>query len=237
MIRCIGFHHRFLYYEAEELNLKELAQGIMYCAKKYIITKLFQLCATVINERLTNKNVCSLLQASFSLHEDILADACMSFIDDHAEDILKQSHHLGLHRDVWKKVVQSDCLDAKEATIMNACAEWSRARCEEQKIVADAQNIREQLGDILYDIRFPRMSLTEFSDCTEEWDILNKGELKEIIKYLGCKNEDKPAISFCCKSRVPRCVEGCQVPTEEKNWHVPKGKFDRMKKGKLDRRL
>lgn len=229
----IEFHSvtRCIYYDELELNVDELAEEIMYCAKKYMLTKLLKQCVNMLGERLTVMNACSFLQASSSVREDLLNEACLEFIERHAEKIFEQSHHTGLHRDLWKKVIQSDKLCAKETTITQACIEWGKVRCEENNRAADAQNVREELGDILYDIRFPCMSLEEFSTFTKEWDILDKSELREMIQYFGCTNRDKDklGISFCKNVRRSNCVEICRFSTTNKvSWYVGKNTIDRI---------
>lgn len=88
-------------------------------------------------------------------------------------------------------LLKCDTLICEEKGIFDACIAWGKAACErkgENPLVPE--NIRAQLKDTIYQIRFNSMTKEEAADCIFSFRrLFTNEELEEIISMIGRKTE------------------------------------------------
>lgn len=88
---------------------------------------------------------------------------------------------------VIEKILQFDELACEEQQIFNACIAWAKAACiRNNQDPGDVTNIRTQLGNSIYQIRFSSLTMPEFETCIRNYPgLLTANELHEIVCMIG----------------------------------------------------
>ena len=63
-------------------------------------------------------------------------------------------------------------------------ARWAEAACRRQEVAASPENMRAQLGEALYLVRFPLMSVEEFAAGPAQSGVLTDREVVQLFLYF-----------------------------------------------------
>lgn len=137
-----------------------------------MIASLTEHCAAALGAILDDSNVFLIFDRSLHLSVHVLSTDCHNFIDRNAVDLFSSDAHLSASADIWKRVVRSDglCVREYEDDVYRACVRCGKARCEDSDLEVNEQNVREKIGDTLYDLRLACMGASEFETCIEEFN-------------------------------------------------------------------
>ena len=175
---------RYIYCETANITA-DTAFPLMYAAKKYLLVALVRECATVL-EHLNVDRVCTVLQQSMSLHENELKEKCLKFIGNNAHRVIDTEEFLRLSRDALDEVACLDILvHTSERQVYEYCVKWARHQLREsENESASDEKIREQLGSVLYKIRFPIMTAKDFAELTAHSTIPTAEEQRDVYVYM-----------------------------------------------------
>jgi len=95
-----------------------------------------------------------------------------------------------------EKIVQFQSLSASELEVFQACLAWSSKECHRRGIAVSPENQRSVLGSVLFHIRFPTMSLFEFSQGVSKANVLTTEERCAVFEYIACRGD---ACHYCRK--------------------------------------
>ena len=176
---------RFMY--SDEVNLSgSNVMGVLYLAKKYIVPSLVDKCSEYLLDNLEPSNVFSILPSAQKYEEKNLVDRCWKVIDQQTELAVKSDGFGEIERSLLETVVKRDTLTIEEIELFKAVDLWATKECERQRLTADGSVKRRMLGEeIVKAIRFPTMKLEDFSTVVLDSDLLEKAEIKNIIKRLS----------------------------------------------------
>ena len=186
MILC----YRFLYTDEVQLNTDNVLQ-VMHAAKKYIVTNLSKKCAEFLQENLSADTAPQLLEQSILFDEKNLKAKVLTKIAEEAPTFLSSEEFTTLSKDALHEVLQLNLQISNEMVVFNASIKWAENRCQQLKRIMDGANFREVLGDNLFLIRFPTMTLDDINDTIIPQDVLTDEEGLQILHYLTEKS--KPA--------------------------------------------
>lgn len=84
-------------------------------------------------------------------------------------------------------ILKLDALVCEEENIFNACIAWAKAACVRENMDQhNAQNLRDQLKESIYQIRFSSMTIAKFAKCIQSCPgLFDVDELQEIICMIG----------------------------------------------------
>ncbi|CAG0912447.1 unnamed protein product [Notodromas monacha] len=167
---------RYLYMDDTQMKA-DVVLSTLYAAKKYMVPFLARACVAFLERSLTAENACVLLSQARLLDEPDLTQRCWEVVDAQAEMALTAD---GL-------------ADVDHATLNTATKKY------ENNDDAVAQRLRRVLGDAVFLIRFPAMSLDEFANEAAQSGVLTLQETKDVFLHLTATQ--KPALRFCA---VPR---------------------------------
>ena len=74
---------------------------------------------------------------------------------------------------------------ASEVEVFQGCVRWLDRQCAMQEVELTPQNRREMLGEALYLLHLPSLSLRHFTDVVLPTQLLNSGEENAIFRYIG----------------------------------------------------
>ncbi|KAK2192994.1 hypothetical protein NP493_19g13007 [Ridgeia piscesae] len=193
-----AFRHMLEYLYSDEVELSDdLVLPILYIGKKYIIPALTTKCTTYLEEHLHPDNVCLIYEQSLLYDETTLIEKCVLFIETRTEDVLHSSSFTDIPLALLTRILQFECLTISELELFQACLRWAQSECKRHNKDTCPRNKRKILGDAIYLIHFPSMSLKEFSRVVARSGILTAEEKCSVFEYLTCEEDcDSHALLF-----------------------------------------
>ncbi|KAK7862632.1 hypothetical protein R5R35_001607 [Gryllus longicercus] len=190
---------RYLY--CDEIQLEaDTVLATLYVAKKYIVPHLARACVNYLETSLTAKNACLLLSQSRLFEEPELMQRCWEVIDAQAEMALQSDGFPDIDIHTLESVLARETLNCKEKHLFDAAMFWASAECARRELEPTPQNQRIVLGNALYLVRIPTMSLEEFANGAAQNGILTLQETIDIFLHFTASR--KPILSFPTKART-----------------------------------
>ena len=188
---------RFMYYDEVQLTTDN-APEVLFLARKYLIPSLAEICSQFVLNNLSVENTlpvlnhCCLLGVSKGLEKQ-----CWIIIDQHASKIAQDNKFPEIHHATLTAFLARDTLVAKETVLFRAAVKWAGRECQRLSIPLTVENKRRVLGDAFYSIRFPLMSMKEFTDDVAQSSFLSHEEVANI--YIGYNSNFQS-----CNIRFPK---------------------------------
>eukprot|EP00112_Aurelia_sp_Birch-Aquarium-sp1_P006454 Seg1713.2 transcript_id=Seg1713.2/GoldUCD/mRNA.D3Y31 product="BTB/POZ domain-containing protein 2" protein_id=Seg1713.2/GoldUCD/D3Y31 len=194
---------KFLYSDEVQIG-PDNVMGTLYAAKKYAVPTLEAACVDFLKTNLGADNAFTLLSQARLFDEPQLAELCLTCIDKNTVDALNAEGFTDIDAETLSAVLERDSLGARENQLFEAAVKWSDHECRRQNIPNSPENKRKLLGDALYLIRFPLMTLEEFANHAAQSGILTDKEIVGL--FLHFTVNPKPAVKF--PDRPRRCLTG-----------------------------
>ncbi|XP_043199941.1 BTB/POZ domain-containing protein 2-like [Amphibalanus amphitrite] len=226
---------RFLYTD-EVLIGPETVMTILYTAKKYAVPALERECVDFLERNLSPDNAFMLLTQARLFDEPELAALCLDTIDKSTAVALVADGFVDIDRDTLCAVLERNMLRIRESRLFAAVLRWAEAACRRHELPPTPENLRSQLGDALYLVRFPLMSVEEFAAGPAQSGVLTDREVVQLFLYFTVN--PKPRVSFSETQRS--CMMGveqsaCRFSQVEARWGYS-GTSDRIMFS-VDRRI
>lgn len=176
-------------------NIEEVAK----LADKYDMIGCLNTCAAFLEDQLTDDNMLWGYKLAISLKNNKLKQFCEKRISFHTENIFKSEAFLRCDRNVLKNILQMGELLCNEIEVLKACLSWAKYTCRQEGKQLTAHDMRTQLGECLYLIRFAAMTTEDLATHTAPYKgLLTGDEAAEIfyaisvLKYASSKFIRKP---------------------------------------------
>lgn len=176
---------RFMYFEAKEMNEHSVI-GTLYAADKYDVTDLVEICRSFLESNIKEDTVCVIMENAKMFNMADLYSKCKTFIFNCSDTTVFDSPgFLDLGKECLKGIIESDDLPLDETLIYQSLIRWARHHCEREHLdKSDPKQLRSMLGDLLYEIRFPAMSLEVFWKHVVIDEVLMMKKSRFPSKYL-----------------------------------------------------
>ena len=176
---------RYMYSDVVTLSGSNV-MGVLYLAKKYMVSSLADKCAEYLQENLDQSNVFGILPEAQKYEEKNLVDQCWKVVDEQTEEAVKSDEFATIEKSLLEGIVERDTLNIQEIELFKAVNLWATKRCEEQGLSADGSEKRRILGErIVKGIRFPVMTQHEFAAVVVDCKILSQEETLSVFKYFS----------------------------------------------------
>ena len=177
----------FRYMYSDEVNLSgSNVMGVLYLAKKYLVSSLVDKCTEYLQLNLDPSNVFSILPTAQRYEEKELIDRCWEVIDSGAEFAVKSDGFETIERSLLEAVVARDTLAIEEVELFKAVDTWATKQCQKQGFGVSGKMKRKVLGEqIVTTIRFPLMKHNEFSAVVLDTNILTSDEIVNFFKFYS----------------------------------------------------
>lgn len=113
---------------------------------------------------------------------------------------LKSEGFVDIDMSTLESVLGRETLNCKEMNLLEAALNWATAECGRREIEPTPQNKRAVLGNALYLIRIPTMTLEEFANGAAQIGILTQQETIDIFFHFTANN--KPSLQYPIKPRA-----------------------------------
>jgi hypothetical protein len=169
----------------------ENAIGILYLAKKYLMSSLTEKCCKVLEASIKPDNVFMVLEQAIQFDEQKLEAKCWDIVSKKTEECINSEAFynvgtVGSH--ILKALLKSETLTVTEVELFKAVLKWVDSECSRQgmNIEEDKTARRRVLGDNVYELRFLEMSQEDFAKYVSSTGILTEAELVSIFqKFSG----------------------------------------------------
>ena len=185
-----------MYYDEVQLTTGNVPE-VLFLAQKYLIPSLAKICTEFVGNNLTVENTLPVLDHCFLLGVSKgLEKQCWSIIDKHASEVAEDNQFLDIDHGTLTALLSRDTLVAKEMVLFRAAVKWAGHECQRLSIPLTVENKRKVLGDAFYSIRFPLMSMKEFTDEVAQSSFLSHEEVANM--YIGFNSSFES-----CKVKFP----------------------------------
>ena len=177
---------RFLYTDDCKITA-ENAIGVLYLAKKYLISSLTEKCCEILEASIKPENVFVVLEQAIQFDEKELEAKSWDIISKKTQECLNSEAfcNIGLH--TLNALLKKKWLPVTEVELFKAVLKWTDSECARQGINVEEDKTarRHILGDSVYEIRFLQMSQENIVKCVSPTEILTDAEIVRILKKIN----------------------------------------------------
>lgn len=196
---------QFFYLSTVQLTAKNFFSVMQLVTKYGIENCVLDACSELCEITITLDNICWGYELAILFEHGELQQFCEKFISENATKIFQPNNNSFLHCEpnVLRHIVELDSLECDELTVFDGCLAWARAACHRERIDdTNTQNLRQQLGEILYEIRFGYMKIEDFYKryCMYK-GLFSLDEFEDIVCMIALKGKHQSKI-FNTKART-----------------------------------
>lgn len=177
---------QFFYLDSVAISI-EYVDEMMYLANKYDVTECFNVCETLLKEKLPTENICYVLQLALTYDRSGFVQFLKEKISEQPTTVFESNSFTNCSWSILKLILEIKNLDCDEKAVFDACMVWSEKACEKKNMdPTQMKNRREQLGDCFRLIQFAVMEPQHICECISKYkDFFERDELIEIIALLA----------------------------------------------------
>ena len=177
---------RFLYTDDCKISA-ENAIGVMYLAKKYLISSLTEKCCSVLEASIKPGNVFTVLEQAMQFDEKKLEAKCWDIVSKKTQECLNSEAFCNIELRTLSTLLKKRSLEIAEVDLFKAVLKWVDRECARQgvNIEEDKTLRRRVLGDSVYDIYFLQMSQEDFAKYVSSSGILKETEVIGIFQNFS----------------------------------------------------
>ena len=177
---------RFLYTDDCRLT-PENTIGILYLAKKYVVSSLAEKCCETLEASIRPENVFAVLEQAIQFDEKKMEAKSWKIISKKTQECLNSEAFcdIGLH--TLNALLKKESLAATKMELFKAVLKWTDSECARQgiNIEEDKTARRRVLGDSVYEIGFLEMSQENIVKYVSPTEILTDTEIVGILKKIN----------------------------------------------------
>lgn len=190
---------QFFYLNQVELSMQHI-QGVMHLSKKYQIDECLEICSIFLKKNLTINEMCMGYQLALHYDQNDLKKFCRREICVNTRKVLISEGFLNCDWIVLNEIVKSVNFLCREADLLEACINWARNACKRNKLNVNKENVRNQLKDVIYEIRFNQITFQEFTKfLINPQNPYDYDEVKVIMRIIA--NHNIGSTKFNCSNR------------------------------------
>ena len=199
---------RFLYTDGGEITV-ENAIGVLYLAKKYLISSLAEKCCQIMEAAIKPENVFVVLEQAIQFDEKELEKKSWDIVSKKTQECLNSEAFcdIGLH--TLNALLKKEMLTVTEVELFKAVLKWTDSECARKgvNIEEDKTARRRILGDSMSEIRFLEMSQEDIVKYVSPTGLLTDTEFVCLfqqphgldvagLKWKKHRKRSTPVVSF-----------------------------------------
>ncbi|XP_060605365.1 BTB/POZ domain-containing protein 19-like [Ruditapes philippinarum] len=192
---------RFIYTDNTELS-SNIVISCLYAAKGFHLHGLEQKCWDFLEKTIDANNVCLRYNDAITYKLKHLEETCLSFIIANATNVLFTPGFLELPQASLLNVLKQAEMAADELDIFKAAMKWAEKNCETNSIPITGENMRNQLDEALFEIRFATIPIQELVNVVAPSEILTKEEMTILYRFHAIKKQAALEKNFCKLERT-----------------------------------
>ena len=174
---------RFLYTDDCKITA-ENAIGVLYLAKKYLISSLREKCCEILEASIKPENVFAVLEQAIQFDEKGLEEKSWDIVLKKTQECLNSEAFCDI--ELHKLNVKEERLAVTEVELFKAVLKWTDSECARQgiNIEEDKTARRRILGDTVHEICFLAMSQEDIVKYVSRIGILTGKEIVCLFQML-----------------------------------------------------
>ena len=176
---------RFLYTDDCKITA-ENATGVLYLAKKYLISSLAEKCCEILEASIKPENVFAVLEQAIKFDEKELEAKSWNIFSKKTQEFLNSEAFcdIGLH--TLNALLKKKSLAVTEVELFKAVLKWTDSECARQGINTEEDKTarRRVLGDSVYEIGFLEMSYEDIAKYVSPTAMLTHTEIVCLFQKL-----------------------------------------------------
>lgn len=195
---------QFFYLNSVRLTVAN-KPAIMNLGEKYMLDVCKKACTELSKETLTMDSMSLGYELAILFDEPDLKKFCESKICENPSEFFQSDCFLNCAQNLLRYILQLNSLSCDESIVFNGCMSWARAVCIHKGVDEnDGKNLRSELGDLFYEIRFGDMSIEKFNKFADLYeDLFSTKEFRDIIAMIANPHYRPP--KFNRKPRTLMC--------------------------------
>lgn len=179
------------FYLPDVTLLNENLELVTYLADKYEVEKCLKICERYLIQQSTLEEVCNELNLALKLKLDELKEHCLKTITDETKKVLASEGFLECSNDALKCILELNSVYCEEFDLFDACIKWAKNACKEKdKDSEDMENLKNELGDCWYAIRFGAMEKEKIGECYKKNPgLFNQNELDDLFSVFASNDK------------------------------------------------
>lgn len=198
-------YFRFLYFEDNGIDESNVI-SVLYAGEKYAVSELVEVCKSFLESNITEDSVCYIMENARMFNIAELLTKCKNFIfctEYVARRVFESCGFLEPRREILLSLVESDELPLDEYFIYQSLTRWAKYNCvQEGKSSLNTREIREMLGNIIFEVRFVNLSLEEFWKNIASDKILTDEEKIHVFKVIVEKTTENGVLKSSERKRL-----------------------------------
>jgi hypothetical protein len=176
---------RFLYTDACKITA-ENALGVMYLAKKYLVSSLAEKCCEILEASIKPDNAFAVLEQAVQFDEKELEEKCWNIVSKKTLECINSEAFYSIGSSTLNAFLKKETSSITEMELFKAILKWADKECERQglNIEHDKTARRRILGDSVYEIPFLAMSQEDLVKHVSATGILTATEILSISQKL-----------------------------------------------------
>ena len=176
---------RFLYTDDCKITA-ENAIGVLYLAKKYLISSLAEKCCEILKAIIKPENAFVVLEQAIQFDEKELEEKSWDIVSKKTQDCFNSKAFCNIRLHTLNALVKKERLAVTEVELFKAVLKWTDSECARQgiNIEEDKTARRRILGDSVYEICFLAMSHKDFAKYVSPTEILTDREMICLFQKL-----------------------------------------------------
>ncbi|XP_031633929.1 kelch-like protein 13 [Contarinia nasturtii] len=171
---------QFFYFEQVTLTTKNVAK-VMYLGDKYNVAGCLDVCEQFLINSQNDENLFQNYELGIFFNQTKLKKYCETAIAFDTKNVLTSGNFMECDRKVLSHILNIDSLSCSESELFEACMEWTKTAANADNLTREA--VEQQLGNLLYEIRFKSMSPQQFANITSLYgNLFSSDEYRDIIQ-------------------------------------------------------
>ncbi|XP_065061128.1 BTB/POZ domain-containing protein 6-B-like [Rhopilema esculentum] len=153
-----------LIYKGEASLTWDNARCVSYLVDKYMIESTGNVFRTLVASNIGTYNSLDFLEKSLlDIGHDDMVDECLKIVRKDISVLVRTERFLDLHLKSLKVILASKRLDISEIDLFHAVNKWCLHQISKASLEGETKSKKEVLGDALYLIRFPTISMDDLT--------------------------------------------------------------------------
>lgn len=199
---------QFFYRGTVKLTAENAAE-VWNLGKQYLVDDCCMTSSDFSKQTLTLDNMWWGYELAILFEQENLKKYCEEKISENPKDIFNSNSFLTCRQSFLRRILQLDSFKCDESILFDGCLAWAKAACIQKGLdETNTQNLRNQLGDLIYEIRFGDMTSENFfSRYQTSPDLFSMEEFRDIMGMIASKDYKPPKFNRNTRTNGQRFKE------------------------------
>jgi len=188
-----------IYCDEVEITQEDKMEDLIALSRQFQVDSLRVAVVGMMEDEVNADNACKRFEEGRKLFNE--ASFGLKYIEENASDVFESEDFEKLSRESIAILLKSNALSIDENDLVKAVLRWAAAECKRQDKKPSNDNKRDILGDLIYNIRFTEMGMSDIVSTVQSSGLLPQEDLLNLFTYVGASKDNKPKTKFNTKGR------------------------------------